>query len=62
MVFRRFGVFISRICLTIVLICTSLFFIIGLTKYFLKSDLPKYILVEKNSFQDHQHHHHHRLV
>lgn len=54
---RRSGVFISKICLTIVFAITSLFVIFGLTKYLIKTDPQRYIPVQKNFFENHNHGH-----
>jgi hypothetical protein len=57
--FRRFSVFISRICLTFVLILTSLFVIFGFTKYLIKTDTPKYVPIGHHLLKIQHHHHSH---
>jgi len=56
--FRRFNLFISRICLTFVLISTSLFVIFGFTKYLIKTDTPRYVPIGHHLLKSQDHHHH----
>jgi len=55
--FRRFSTFISRISLTVILISTSLFVIVGLTKYLVPSDNQQYVPVGNNLLKNRNHRH-----
>ncbi|CAF4111233.1 unnamed protein product [Adineta steineri] len=55
---RRFGTFMSRISLTVILLSASLFFIFGFKKYLSQTDSQQYVPAGRNLIKKHIHDHH----